>query len=248
MMLEQTLSTLNHLKLFGMAKGLDDRLKIPAHADLAHDEFVGLLVQDEKADRDNRRLARLLKRAKLRYTAACLEDVDYKHTRGIQKQVFLELANPRWIPAGRNVLFTGPTGVGKSWLACALGNFAARQGFTVLYFRAPRLFEELQQSRADGSRLRLLAKLAKAQILIVDDILLTPLADQERSDLLEIIEDRYGQAATVLTSQLPTKHWHAAMGEPTLADALCDRLFHHAFKIEMKGESLRKSDDGGKKS
>jgi DNA replication protein DnaC len=248
MMLEQTLSTLNHLKLFGMAKGLDDRLKNPAHADLAHDEFVGLLVQDEKADRDNRRLARLLKRARLRYPAACLEDVDYKHPRGLQKQPFLELANPRWITHGRNVLFTGPTGVGKSWLACALGNFAARQGFTVLYFRAPRLFEALHQSRADGSHLKLLAKLAKAQLLVLDDILLTPLADAERSDLLEIIEDRHGQAATVITSQLPTKHWHEALGEPTIADALCDRLFHQAFKIEMKGESLRKSDDRSRKS
>ena len=243
MMLEQTLSILNHLKLFGMAKGLDDRIKNPAHADLAHDEFVGLLVQDEKTDRDNRRLARLLKNAKLRQPDACLEAVDYKHPRGLQKQVFLELANPRWLPAGRNVLLTGPTGIGKSWLACALGNFAARQGFTVLSYRAPRLFEELQQSRADGSRLKFLARLAKAQLLIVDDILLTPLADNERSDLLEIIEDRHGRAATVLTSQLPTKNWHAAMDEPTIADALCDRIFHNAFKIEMRGESMRKTDD-----
>lgn len=243
MMLEQTLSTLNHLKLFGMAKGLDDRLKIPAHADLAHDEFVGLLVQDEKSDRDNRRLARLLKNARLRQPDACLEAVDYKHPRGLQKQVFLELANPRWVPAGRNVLLTGPTGIGKSWLACALGNFAARQGFTVLSYRAPRLFEELQQSRADGSRLKFLARLAKAQILIIDDILLTPFADQERADFLEIVEDRHARAATVLTSQLPTKSWHAAMNEPTIADALCDRLFHHAFKIELRGESMRKADD-----
>lgn len=239
MMLEQTLSTLNHLKLFGMAKGLEQRLKNPAHADLAHEEFVGLLVDDEKTDRDNRRLVRLLKRAKLRYPAACLEDVNYKAPRGLQKQLFLELANPRWVTNGRNILFTGPTGVGKSWLACALGNFAARQGFTVIYSRAPRLFEEFQQSRADGSRLKLLARLAKAQVLIVDDILLTPLADQERSDLLEIVEDRSSQAATIVTSQLPTKHWHAAVGEPTIADALCDRLFHQAFKIELKGESLR---------
>lgn len=243
MMLEQTLSTLNLLKLFGMARGLDDRLKNPAHADLTHDEFVGLLVQDEKSHRDNRRLARLLKNARLRQPDACLEDVNYKHPRGLQKQLFLELAHPRWLPAGRNVLLTGPTGIGKSWLACALGNFAARQGFSVLSFRAPRLFEELQQSRADGSRLKLLAKLAKAQLLIIDDILLTPFADQERADFLEIVEDRHGRAATVITSQLPAKNWHAAMGEPTIADALCDRLFHHAFKIEMRGDSLRTSND-----
>lgn len=244
MMLEQTLSTLNHLKLFGMAKGLDDRLKMPVHADLSHDEFVGLLVQDEKTDRDNRRLARLLKKAKLRQPEACIEDVDYRHPRGLQKQTLLELANPRWVSAGRNVLLTGPTGIGKSWLACALGNFAARQGFSVLSVRAPRILEELHQSRADGSRLKLLAKFAKAQVLIVDDILLTPFADQERADFLEIVEDRHGRASTVLTSQLPTKNWHVAMGEPTLADALCDRLFHNAFKIEMRGESLRISNDG----
>jgi DNA replication protein DnaC len=243
-MLEQTLSTLNHLKLFGMAKGLDARIKIPAHADLAHEAFVGLLVQDEKTDRDNRRLARLLKKARLRQPNACIEDIDYRHPRGLQKQVLLELAHPRWISSGRNVLLTGPTGIGKSWLACALGNFAARQGFTVLSLRAPRLLEELHQSRADGSRLKLLAKLAKAHLLIVDDILLTPFTDQERLDFLELIEDRHGRTATVLTSQLPTKNWHAAMGEPTLADALCDRLFHNAFKIEMRGESLRKSNDG----
>lgn len=246
MMLEQTLSTLNHLKLFGMAKGLESRLKIPAHADLAHDEFVALIVQDEKLDRDNRRLARLLKNARLRHPDACIEDIDTRHPRGLQKQILLELANPRWVSAGRNVLLTGPTGIGKSWIACALGNFAARQGFTVFSRRAPRLLEELHQSRADGSRLKLLAKLAKAQVLIVDDILLTPFADQERADFLEIIEDRHARAATILTSQLPTKNWHAAIGEPTLADALCDRLFHNAFKIEMRGESLRKSNNGGK--
>jgi DNA replication protein DnaC len=246
MMLEQTLSTLNHLKLFGMAKGFEDRLKNPAHADLAHDEFVGFLVQDEKSDRDNRRLARLLKKARLRHPDACIEDVDFRHPRGLQKQIFLELANPRWVSAGRNVLLTGPTGIGKSWIACALGNFAARQGFTVLSVRAPRLLEELHQSRADGSRLKLLAKLAKAQLLVVDDILLTPFLDQERADFLEIIEDRHGRTATVLTSQLPTKNWHPAMGEATIADALCDRLFHNAFKIEMRGDSLRKSNDGKK--
>lgn len=240
MTLEQTLSTLNQLKLFGMARSLADRIKTPAHADLAHEEFVGLLVQDEKNDRDNRRLTRLLKNARLRQSAS-LEDVDFKHPRGLQKQVFQELANPRWVTAGRNVLLTGPTGIGKSWLACALGNFAARQGFTVLYLRAPRLFEMLHQARADGSHLKLLGKIAKTQMLVLDDFLLTPLGDAERSDMLEIIEDRYQAGATVITSQLPTKHWHAAVGEPTIADALCDRLFHHAFKIELKGESIRKN-------
>jgi DNA replication protein DnaC len=244
MMLEQTLSTLNQIKLFGMAKGLIDRIKNPAHADLPHEDFVGFLVQDEKTDRDNRRLARLLKNAKLRQSAA-LEDVDYRHPRGLQKQVLVELANPRWIPAGRSILLTGPAGVGKSWIACALGNFAARQGFTVLYLRAPRLFEMLLQSRADGSRLKLLGKIAKTQLLVIDDLFITPLADAERSDLLEIVEDRHATAATVITSQLPTKQWHAAVGELTIADALCDRLLHQAFKIELRGDSLRKDKEGG---
>jgi len=246
MMFEQTMSTLNQLKLFGLAKGFDSRLKNTAHADLSHEEFVGLLVQDEKTDRDNRRLARLLKNARLRHNEACLEDIDHRHPRGLQKQVLVELANPRWVSSGRNVLLTGPTGIGKSWLACALGNFAARQGFSVLARRAPRLLEELHQSRADGSRLKLLAKLAKVHVLVIDDILLTPLAEQERADFLEIIEDRHGRTTTILTSQLPTKNWHEAFGEPTLADALCDRLFYNAFKIEMRGDSLRKSNDGGK--
>lgn len=246
MMLEQTLSILNHLKLFGMAGGLDARLKNPAHADLSHDEFTALIVQDEKTDRDNRRLTRLLKNARLRHSDACIENIDYRHPRGLQKQALLELASPRWIPAGRNVLLTGPTGIGKSWIACALGNFAARQGFTVISRRAPRLLEELHQSRADGSHLKLLAKLAKAHLLIIDDILLTPFTDQERTDFFEIIEDRHARAATILTSQLPTKNWHAAIGEPTLADALCDRLFHNAFKIELRGDSLRKSANGAK--
>lgn len=247
MMLEQTLSTLNHMKLFGLARGLADRLQNPAHADLAHEDFVGLLVQDEKTARDNRRLSRLLKVARLRQSAS-LEDVDYKHARGLQKQVFQELANPRWITAGRNILLTGPTGIGKSWLACALGNFAARQGFTVLYLRAPRLFEMLHQAKADGSHLKLLGKIAKIQVLVIDDFLLAPLGEAERSDMLEIIEDRHQTGATVFTSQLPAKHWHAAIGEPTIADALCDRLFHNAFKIELRGESIRKTKGDGKES
>jgi DNA replication protein DnaC len=187
----------------------------------------------------------LLKNAKLRQAAA-LEDVDFRHPRGLQKQVLLELANPRWIPAGRSVLLTGPAGVGKSWIVCALGNFAARQGFTVLYLRAPRLFEMLRQSRADGSRLKLLGKIAKTQFRVIDDLFITPLADEERSDLLEIVEDRHAVAATVITSQLPTKQWHAAVGDPTIADALCDRVLHQAFKIELRGDSLRKDKEEGK--
>ena len=243
MLNEQTLTTLNALKLFGMARGLEERLNSPQLAELSHAEFVGLLVQDEKAHRDNQRLKRLLRNARLRQPA-CLEDIDYRHPRGLNKQVVLELSSSRWLDAHRNVLVTGPTGVGKSYLACALGNFAARAGYTVLYMRAPRLFEALQQARGDGSHLKVLTRLAKVQLLIIDDLLLTPPADRERRDLLEIVEDRYQSGAIVITSQCPTGDWHPNIGDPTLADAICDRLFHNAYKIELRGDSLRRNHGG----
>ena len=238
MLNQQTMSILHSLKLFGMAKSLEERLSDSKAASLSHDEFVGLLVQDERLYRDNLRLHRLLKKAKLRQEAS-LEDIDYGVSRGLNQQVMLELANPQWIPAHRNVLITGPTGVGKSYIACALGNAAARAGYTVLYMRAPRLFESLQQSRGDGSHLKALARLSRVQLLIIDDFLLTQLADYERRDLLEVIEDRYQAGATVIASQCPIKDWHPNIGDPTLADAICDRLLHNAYKIEMKGDSMR---------
>ena len=238
MLNQQTMSILHSLKLFGMASSLEERLADTKQAALSHDEFVGLLVQDERLYRDNLRLRRLLKQAKLRQEAA-LEDIDYGVSRGLSRQVMLELANPQWITAHRNVLISGPTGVGKSYIACALGNAAARAGYTVLYIRAPRLFETLQQSRGDGSHLKSLARLSRVQLLIVDDFLLTPLADSERSDLLEVIEDRYQSGATVIASQCPVKDWHPNIGDPTLADAICDRLLHNAYKIDMRGDSMR---------
>jgi DNA replication protein DnaC len=238
MLNQQTMSILHSLKLYGMARSLEERLVDPKHGSLSHDEFVGLLVQDEKLYRDNLRLHRLLKKAKLRQEAA-LEDIDYTTSRGISQQVMLELANPQWITAHRNVLVSGPAGVGKSFIACALGNAAARAGYTVLYVRAPRLFESLQQSRGDGSHLKALARLARVQLLIIDDFLLTPLSDSERRDLLEVIEDRYQAGATIIASQCPVKDWHPNIGDPTLADAVCDRLLHNAYKIEMRGDSMR---------
>ena len=232
------MSILHSLKLFGMARSLEERLADSKQATLSHAEFVGLLVQDEKLHRDNLRLRRLLKKAKLRQEAA-LEDIDYEVSRGLSRQVMLELANPQWITAHHNVLISGPAGVGKSFVACALGNAAARAGYTVLYMRAPRLFETLQQSRGDGSHLKALAKLSRVQLLIIDDFLLTPLSDWERRDLLEVIEDRYQAGATIITSQCPLNDWHPAIGDPTLADAICDRLLHNAYKIELRGDSLR---------
>ena len=242
MLNETTISTLNALKIFGMAKSLPERLADPTQAELDHAEFVGLLVEDEKTYRENQRLKRILKNAKLRFPSACLEDVDYRHPRELPKTTMRELGSTRWIEAHRNVLFSGPTGIGKSWLACAVGNFAARAGFTVSYVRAPRLFETLQQSRGDGTHLKSLGRLAKVQVLILDDFLITPLAPPERKDLLEIIEDRYQAATTIIAGQCPVKRWHDAIGDPTLADAICDLLVHNAYKIELKGPTIRPKD------
>lgn len=235
---QQTMSILHSLKLTGMARSLEQRLADSNQAALSHAEFVGLLVQDERIYRDNLRLKKLLRKAKLRQEAS-LEDINYRVSRGISQQVMLELANPQWITAHRNVLISGPTGVGKSFIACALGNAAARSGYTVIYTRAPRLFENLQQSRGDGSHLKALAKLSRVQLLIIDDFLLTQLSDIERRDLLEVIEDRYLTGSTIIASQCPIKDWHPNIGDPTLADAICDRLLHNAYKIEMRGDSMR---------
>ena len=243
MLNEQTIAVLNSMKLFGMAQSLPQRLADPKQAELSHSEFAALLTQDEKMHRDNRRLTRLLKNAKLKQQAA-VEDIDYRHPRGLVRQAMMELANGAWMAAGRNVLITGPTGVGKSYIACALGNLAARAGHPVLYARAPRLFESLHQARGDGSHLKALTRMGKVQVLIIDDFLITPLAAAERKDFLEIIEDRYGATATVITSQCPLKDWHEAIGDPTLADAICDRLMHNAYKFELRGESIRKPKKG----
>lgn len=240
MLNEQTLTTLNALKLFGMARGFTKRLADPRQAELSHAEFVGLLVEDEKAHRDNQRLARLLKNARLKQPAA-LEDIDYTHPRGLNRQLVMELSQTQWIAAHRNLLISGPTGVGKSYLACGVGNLAARAGYTVLYTRAPTLLETLQQARGDGSHLKTLTKLGKVQLLLIDDFLLTPLSDLERRDFLEIVEERYDSGSTVVTSQCPIKDWHPNIGDPNLADSICDRLLHNAYRIELRGESMRRT-------
>lgn len=244
---EQTVSTMQSMKLFGMARGFQERLGSPQHAELSHAEFVGLLIDDEKTHRENLRLTRLIRNAKFKQQAA-LEGIDYKHSRGLTKQAIAEVSNPQWIAAHRNILITGPTGVGKTYLACAFGNLAARAGFTALYVRAPRMFEILQQSKGDGSHLKTIEKFGKVQLLIIDDLLLTPLSDPERRDLMEIIEDRYSAVSTVIASQCPTKDWHQNIGDPTIADAICDRLLHNAYKIALKGDTIRPEEEKRKAS
>jgi DNA replication protein DnaC len=246
MLHEQTIQIMQGMKLFGMAKGFADRVPQPQTSELSHADFVGLLAQDERTYRDNRRLAKLLRAAKFKYPIAAVEDVNYRHPRGLNKQAFLQVSDAQWIVHHRSALITGPTGIGKSWLACALGNLAARNGHTVVYLRAPRLLETLHQARGDGSHLKMLHKLAKIQVLILDDFLIAPLSEEARRDMLEIIEDRYAAGATVITSQYHTDDWYDRIGEPTIADAICDRLLHNAYKFPLKGESMRKDQNNGK--
>jgi DNA replication protein DnaC len=180
-----------------------------------------------------------LQRAKLRLSA-CIEDIDYRHPRGLDQSLMTKLATCQWVYERHNVLITGPTGIGKTWLACALGHNSCRQGLSALYLRLPRLLQELSIAKGDGRYVRLMKALAKTDLLILDDWGLSTLSDENRRDLLELLEDRYDTRATIVTSQFPVEHWHDAMGDPTLADAILDRLVHNAYKIVLKGESMRK--------
>jgi DNA replication protein DnaC len=239
MLAEQTLEKLVGMKLHGMANALREWLAKPKDKDLAPADLVGMLADAEWLYRENRSLAGRLKNAKLRQPAS-LEDIDYAPARGLSKPVLLDLASSRWVVAHQNVILTGPTGVGKSYLACALAQKACRDGFTAAYRRASRLYDELAQARGDGTFLDLLRRLAKVQVLVIDDFGLEALNAADRKHLNEVLEDRYGNSSTIITSQLDPSQWHAMIGDATIADAVADRVVHNAHRIKMSGESMRK--------
>jgi DNA replication protein DnaC len=240
MLIEQTMEKLNGMKLYGAAEALRQWLERPKEKDIAAADLLGMLVDAEWHHREEKKLTSRLRNARLRQQA-CVEDIDYAHQRGLVKSVMLDLATSRWVSAHQNVILTGETGVGKSYLACALGQKAARDGFTVAYRRTSRLLDELAQARADGTHFLLLRRLAKTEVLILDDFGMEMLGAPQRKDLLEVVEDRYGISATVITSQLEPKDWHSVIGDETIADAVCDRLVHNAHRIKLTGESIRKT-------
>lgn len=240
MLNNQTLATLRSLKLTGMAEALEQQLAQPAtHEELGFEQRLALLVDQEKMYRNNNKIARLLKAAKLKLQAYP-EDIDYRHPRGLNKSQFADLLSSHWIHQHHNVLLTGPTGCGKTYLGCALATQACRHGLSVRYFRTSRLFESLSIAHGNGRFPKLIQQLAKMDVLLLDDWGLEKMTLGQRNDLLEIMEDRHGLRSTLITSQLPIEQWHKAIGDATLADAILDRLLHNSHKIKLKGESMRK--------
>jgi DNA replication protein DnaC len=235
-----TLDLLQSLGLHGMAHGFKALSANPEADALRHAEWLGLLLDHEVTLRRQKRFETRARAARLRHQA-CVEDVDYRSARGLDRTLFLKLAGCDWIRSRRNLLVTGPCGVGKSWLACALGHQACREDLSVLYHRVPRLFAALALARGDGRYARLLRALCRADLLILDDWGPEPLSAEQRRDLLEIVEDRYDARSLLITSQLPVDRWYEIIGNPTLADAILDRIIHNAYRLDLRGDSLRKT-------
>jgi len=239
MLVEQTMEKLVAMKLSGMTEALRRWMDQPKEKPFAPLDVVGLLVDAEWRLREDRKLTARLRNARFRQEA-CVEDIDYQHPRGLQKTVMQDLAACRWVEAHQNVIVTGKTGVGKSFVVCALGQKACREGYSVVYRRASRLLDELAQARAEGTLFQLLRRLAKTDVLAVDDFGMEVLNAAQRRDLLEVLEDRYGNTSTIIASQLEPKDWHPVINDETIADAVCDRLVHNAHKLKLVGESIRK--------
>jgi DNA replication protein DnaC len=240
MLANQTIEKIQALKLHGMLKALQEKQKQSDIEDLSFMERLGLLIDRELIERENTKLKTRLSKAKLKQMAA-MEDIDYKKSRGLDKSLMLQLSTCNWIKERHNILIVGATGTGKTYLACALANKACLEGYTAYYLRLSRILSELSVAKGDGSYSKRMNELAKVEVLILDDWGLAPFTQEQRRDLLEILDDRYNQRATIITSQLPIKLWHEAINDTTLADAILDRLIHNSYRIELKGEdSMRK--------
>jgi DNA replication protein DnaC len=239
MLNQQTIEKLHAMKLHGIADAFRAQLETTEAAQLSFEERFALLVDQQWLWKENRALARRLRAAHLKERSV-IEDVDYQHPRGLDRKLVRTLSASDWVRQHQSILLLGPTGIGKSWLACALAQKACRDGFSVLHKRTSELFRELAVAHADGSIGRLLVRLSRIDILLLDDFAMAPLKDAERRDFLEICDDRYQRRSMILTSQMPVSHWHEQIGDPTIADSILDRLIHNAYRIELKGESLRK--------